>query len=638
MPGAPRSEIFDDIYFSPEDGVAESRYVFLEGNGLPGAWRGRARFTICETGFGTGLNFLLAADLFGRTANGQRLDYRSFEKYPLTADDIGLFLMPLTQPSPNRGEGGARCAEGAGSMLAKLVKKYPLRIPGFHPLEFGPVRLVLMFDDVNKALPELDASVDAWFLDGFAPSKNPDMWSETLFKEMARLSGPGASFATFTAAGVVKRGLAAAGFHIERIKGFGQKKHMLKGTLISPFPSGEGRGEGTPQVQKIAIVGAGLAGTACAWLLRKHGVKSVIFEASQDVAGGASGNATGIFNPRFSQGRTAESEFYSSAYALAIRTMQELSETNDIGYRRLGSLHLVNSPEKQKRFRSVAESWGWHSDHMRYVDSDEASRVAHVKVPHEALYLPDSGSVSPASMCAAYADGIDVKLGVQLMVGDIERVGENWRVLGEEYDAIILACGEGAKWFRETSWLPVHTVRGQIIQVEDSGFADDLVCNICYGGYISPGESGVHTLGSTFQKWLTTTDIREEDNDEIIARFTGALPRAEDVNVTPTAARAGLRTASQDHFPIAGSVPDLTSWKLGQDKDVPNLYLTTAHGSHGIVSSIAAATLVTDRIVGRAPGLSVPVIEALSASRFLKRARKKGQLDRFQENVSLPGV
>ncbi len=608
MTRSPRSEQFDDIYFSTENGVEESEYVFLKGNNLPVAWRDVDRFTVAETGFGTGLNFLLSWDLFESAAGaGQKLDYFSFEKYPLSHEEIATYIQYKN--------------------VDKLLTRYPLRIPGFHPIELGcGVRLVLIFDDVNKAMPEMQIKVDAWFLDGFAPSKNPDMWSEQVFAEMARLSSPEATFATFTAAGVVKNGLANAGFTVERIKGFGQKRHMLTGNLITQPEVAE---ENTEQkIKKVCIVGAGLAGTACAWLLKKHGIKSVIYEATDDVAGGASGNPVGIFNPRFSSGRTPESEFYSSAYSMTVRTIQELQQTHDIKYKRCGTLHLVNSAMKEKRLRNVWQNWGWHSDHMRYLDDQQASQVAGVPVHHQALYLPDAGSVSPAALCAAYSEGIEVHLGVQLMMHDIKRRQDDWLVLGQQFDAIILACGEGAKWFEETRWLPVHTVRGQIIQAEDSGFGDDVACNIVYGGYISPGENGVHTLGSTFQKWLTHTDVLEEDNDEIIGKLRESLPDA-DGSIHAVDARAGLRTTANDHFPIAGTVPDLTSWKLGQDKDVPGLYLTTAHGSHGIVSSIATATLVTDLLLGRSPGMAQPVIDQLNAARFLKRARKKGQMDIF---------
>lgn len=623
----PRSEKYDDIYFSAGGGREETRHVFINGNNLPQAWKNKTSFVIAETGFGTGLNFLTLEELFNKDpGNCKHIDYISFEKYPLSAEEIKTYLSPVL------GENHTG--------LKALLKNYPLRTPGVHTIEHeNGNRLILVFGDVNETMEKLKTGVNAWFLDGFTPSKNPDIWTDKVFSEMARLTAPEGTFSTYTAAGFVKKGLAKAGFFVERVKGFGQKKHMLNGKIITSGTlegqTEEIKNEKNNDIQRIknvAIVGAGLAGTSCAWLLKKHGINSVIFEATNDVAGGASGNAVGIFNPRLSMGRTPQSEFYSSAYSLTIKTIKEIQQTNDVKYKQCGTLHLVNSAQKEKRFKNVLDSWGWHTDHMRYLDSDQASIMAKVPVHNEALYLPDSGSVSPADLCAAYSEGIDVRLGVQLMMNDISREKDCWKVLDKKYDAIILACGEGAKWFEETEWLPVHTVRGQIIQAEDSGFGDDLACNICYGGYISPGESGIHTLGSTFQKWLTHTDATEEDNDEIIGRLREALPEA-DGGIHAVNARAGLRTQAKDHFPIAGAVPDLTSWELGTDKYIPSLYLTTAHGSHGIVSSIAAAHLVIDQLLGRIPGMSQPVIDQLNASRFLKRARKKGQMDIFRKQL-----
>lgn len=229
MAGAPRSKEFDDVYFSDADGLAETRHVFLEGNGLPGAWAGRKRFVIAETGLGTGLNFLAAWKCFrensttptlpphvGGARTGGGLHYISFEKYPLRPEEIREYLKPWENEFTHE--------------LSRLLEIYPMRIPGFHRVmvEEG-VHLTLIFDDVNKALPELEAQVDCWFLDGFKPASNPDMWSETVFRNMARLSAPGATFATFTAAGAVKRGLAAAGFEVNKVKGFGKKRDMLAG-------------------------------------------------------------------------------------------------------------------------------------------------------------------------------------------------------------------------------------------------------------------------------------------------------------------------------------------------------------------------------------------------------------------------
>ena len=216
-----RSKEFDDVYFSAEDGLAETHHVFLKGNDLPAAWQGvegkSDRFVIGETGFGTGLNFLAAWKLFEETADeGQSLEFISFEKYPLSVEEIADALEPW------RGEFDGR--------LERMLALYPLRVPGSHRVQMSArVGLTLIIDDVNEGMAQLDTREDAWFLDGFNPAKNPQMWSEEVFLQMARLSASGASFATFTAAGFVKRGLAAAGFDVEKTDGFGRKRHMLVG-------------------------------------------------------------------------------------------------------------------------------------------------------------------------------------------------------------------------------------------------------------------------------------------------------------------------------------------------------------------------------------------------------------------------
>lgn len=217
MNAVPRSEKFDDVYFSAEDGLAETCHVFLDGNDLPARWQDRSVFTIAETGFGTGLNFLSTWKQFEETARpDQNLDYISFEKYPLSAEDIEKYLHNYKSE--------------LGGYLSELIELYPLVVPGFHKITLaGQVTLLLVFDDVNAALPQLEAEVDCWFLDGFKPSANPEMWTDTMFSQMARLSVPGATFATFTAAGGVRRGLDAAGFTVRKAPGFGRKREMLVG-------------------------------------------------------------------------------------------------------------------------------------------------------------------------------------------------------------------------------------------------------------------------------------------------------------------------------------------------------------------------------------------------------------------------
>jgi len=220
--GAPKSKEFDDVYFSADDGLAETEHVFLDGNLLPRGWKGRERFVICETGFGTGLNFLAAWKRFGETTDSnQCLDFISFEKFPLDSEEIKLHLQPW--------------AEFFKGYLSCMTQLYPPLIPGFHRLALSErVNLTLIFDDVNVAMSNLDARVDAWFLDGFKPSTNPDMWTDVVFQNMARLSHQGTRFATFTAAGKVRRGLEGVGFVVEKRPGFGRKRDMTVGSFYKP--------------------------------------------------------------------------------------------------------------------------------------------------------------------------------------------------------------------------------------------------------------------------------------------------------------------------------------------------------------------------------------------------------------------
>lgn len=580
------SDTFGDIYFSPDDGLAETRHVFIAGNDLPARWQGRSRFIICETGFGSGLNFLATWSLFEETApDNTILDYISIERYPLTAETVQAAL--------------AQWSEAFGGRLEILRKLWPLRIPGFHRIQVAPrVRLTLVFDDVNDALPQITApgGVDAWFLDGFAPARNPDMWSDTLYREMARLSGQGATVATFTAAGHVRRGLQDAGFTVTKQRGFGRKRDMSIGRFeqggCPPCPA---------RPSRVAVIGGGLAGTAAAQAIHRRGMDAVIFGP---LAQGASGNEIGLYNPRFSAMRDPQSDFYASAFARIAH-----------GRSGSGNLHLVTDADKHKRFQAMLDHWHWPDDHMRYLPADEASALAGVKIDHEALYLPDGGALCPAALCRSYAR--DMPQAGMADLNHMQPDGSGWRVNGDRYDAVILACGVHVRECAALSWLPVHTVRGQMSMAAATPESRNLRVNISFGGYISAPLNGIHAVGATFQKWLDNPGLRDEDNRDNISRLAACLPHLAD-GLTVTGARAALRTSSRDRFPIAGEVPG-----------VQNLYVSTAHGSHGIVTSAAAAELLADIIDGSPCSLSADTMAGLAPQRFLDRMRRKGQLPPF---------
>lgn len=553
--------MFDDVYFSAENGAEETRHVFLDGNNLPAAWQGKRRFCIGETGFGTGLNFLLAWELFERTAeSGAFLDFVSVEKYPLTPESIRKGLAPW--------------AERLRPYLDRMLAQYPLRVPGFHRMVFDQrVALTLIFDDANEALPEIEGSVDAWFLDGFTPAKNPGMWTQDVFNEMARLSHDGTGFATFTAAGFVKRGLREAGFTVEKRKGFGSKRDMLAG-----FFAGEKRRK-TPAPETVHIFGAGLAGCSAAYVLKQYGIESVLHDP-HGMASGASGNPVGIINPRLSAFRTAESDFYTAAFAQTVRTLPAF----EAGYRPCGALHIAVDEEKDARFARAMENWGWGA-HMRYLTPQEASEIAGIAIDKKALFLPEAAQIDPAALCRAYAKGMAVEAG----------------------DAPEGACVLFANGAAAGNGLPIHTVRGQITLVKANVQSAKIKTNIGYGGYISAPVDGVHAVGATFQKWMSETNALAEDdaaNLKNLEEHIAGLGHFEIVGH-----RAALRTASQDRFPVIGAMD--------------GRYFSTAHGSHGIASTLAGAHVIADMLRGGIRSLGKSTLKKLAPQRFEERELRK---------------
>lgn len=219
----PFSPLFNDVYFSKTSGIDETEYVFLKQNLLYERFKSCNKFNIAETGFGTGLNFISAVKLWKQqiinNAIKKTLNYYSFEKHPLKKDDI----VKISKIFPD-----------LTKFFSILIDYYPPLKEGIHIVNLKEIntQLTLIFGDANNYISELEnRSIDAWFLDGFAPSKNESLWNEYLFNTIADKTTETGTFSTFTAAGKVRRGLTNAGFYVVKEKGFGNKREMLKGAL-----------------------------------------------------------------------------------------------------------------------------------------------------------------------------------------------------------------------------------------------------------------------------------------------------------------------------------------------------------------------------------------------------------------------
>ncbi|KFC07026.1 FAD-dependent oxidoreductase, partial [Trabulsiella guamensis ATCC 49490] len=329
--GTPVSRDFDDVYFSNDNGLEETRYVFLGGNRITARFseHPRSLFVVAESGFGTGLNFLTLWQAFddfhasSPDATLQRLHFISFEKFPLQEDDLRLAHQRWPELAPR---------------AEQLQAQWPLPVAGCHRLllDGGRVTLDLWFGDINMLTETLDDTlnqkVDAWFLDGFAPAKNPDMWSPELFSAMARLSRPGGTLATFTSAGFVRRGLQEAGFTMQKRKGFGRKREMLTGemtNMLNVTPRTPWFARPGSSSQDVAIIGGGIASALLSLALLRRGWQVTLYCADSAPAEGASGNRQGALYPLLSAHDPALARFFPLAFTFARRLYNALPVSFD---------------------------------------------------------------------------------------------------------------------------------------------------------------------------------------------------------------------------------------------------------------------------------------------------------------------
>ncbi len=572
--GNPVSATHGDVYFSREGGLAETRHVFLDGNGLPERWLGRDVFTIGETGFGTGLNFLSVWKLFLETAPAQaRLNFLSVEKHPLALPDMqrahGLF---------------PELALYAKALQASL----PPLIPGYHRRHFagGRIQLTLMQGDALEMFRDQDAVVDAWFLDGFAPRLNPELWQAELTHELHRLSAPDATFATFSTATMTMEALGSAGFTLEKRSGFGKKKYMLAGRL-------DGAARVHSPIREATIIGAGLAGAATAHALALRGVRVTVQDAAKKPASGASHNPSAILFPRFAVGYPAQAQFYAHGYAHSRALLDTCGDA--VARSACGMLLFAKPHEAPERLRRLAETTPLPPDWLRWVDKDEATRIAGIPCHSDALWFPHSGwaNLEDVSTHLLAHPAITLKLGDTL---------ESVR----EVDMPTILCTSVGLGALLPELVPVLTIiRGQISCIPPQPALHGLNTILSSNTYITPPIDGLYHIGATFDRGRQDVTVDPASHAENIAKASVALA----IPIPPDAACDGwaaLRSTSRDRLPLSGNWPSNGL-----------VWLNAAHGSRGLVSAPIAAELLASQLCGDPLPLPRSVATLLRPSRFI---------------------
>lgn len=596
----PVSLAFGDVYFSRAGGVAETEHVFLAANGLPQRWQAAEdkAFSIGELGFGTGLNFLVTLQHFRAHAPaGATLHYHAVEKFPFRPEVLATLLAELPELA-----------------VEELLTHYPLRLPGPHRMVMDRVVLNLWFGEVTEWLDALpDHAIDAWYLDGFAPAKNPDMWREEIFVQMARASARAASFATFTAASAVRRGLEAAGFVVEKVPGFGKKREMLKGVAskkkadVSRRPThlletGDWR-LATP----CLIIGAGIAGASLAQALAQRGHLVTVLERGV-AASGASGNAAGVLFPPLTKQWTPQTEFYFTAYDLMLRQIARWQGAGlHFATGTPGMLRLPRHAEEEAQLMQLQATLGIDPSIVHWLDRQAASAKAGVALPSGAAWFPQGSWLSPRALCEALLQHPRIMRREYTEVSAIARETALWRVMcedGASFEAPILcvaAAVDTAKLLPEHG-LRLQPVGGQVSEFTAQDAAAPLSSILCRKGYVIP--CGEHYLtGATYHReaLLEVTEARHEENlREVQATIPGWF------NGQLEGGRSAIRATTPGRKPYIGKLAE-------------GLYVSTGHGSRGLLSAPLAAEMITSMIHQEPLPVSLQVREWLEKALHSQR-------------------
>lgn len=582
--GSPRSGRFDDIYFSREDGLAEARAVFLAGCGLPDAWEGQKRFCVAELGFGTGLNVVALLDLWRRKGpSGGRLSVFSVEGFPLTRQEAARAL-----------EAWPELAKAAKALLAV----WPEPTPGFHRLDLPDFNatLDLAIGDVDWALSQWDGRANAWFLDGFAPSANPQMWSDAVLDGIAARSAPGARVATFTVAGAVRRGLAVRGFDIEKRPGHGRKRERLQARLSGPTAA-------TARTSSVAVIGAGIAGASLARAFAALSLRLTVVEAERPGAG-ASGFPAGLVTPRLDAGDAD----IAALYAQALTRAGALYAATPGAVIEKGVLQLEQTPRDAGRFAKVAAQPIWPEGAMEVRPAGACSERLGEPVGSGGLWIGDAMTVHPAAILEDWLADADR---ITARAGRIEAGEEGWRVLNEAgallvtADVVVIAAGWGADGL--APGLTLAPVRGQADWIEDVQARP-----VAWGGYCAPTRSGL-LFGATHDRGETGGGPSPEASARNLATVAARLPQlaARIASSGPARSRTAVRATTPDRLPLAGALPG-----------TEGLFVLGGLGSRGF----CAAPLLAEHVAALATGAPSPLPVGLAARVAPYRSAIAGRL------------
>lgn len=604
----PISKQFGDVYFSKDNGLLETRHVFLNGNDLTerlSQLHDYQYFCVGETGFGTGLNILTLWQLWQqvRLDNHSHLHVVSVEKFPLNKADLIRALNVWTELKP---------------LAEKLIQQYPLPIAGCHRLSFPEERfsIDLWLGDAQDIFPTIPKTqtVNAWFLDGFAPSCNPDMWQANVLDHMVRLSDFGTTFASFSVAGILKRGLKQHGIQISRPRGFGHKREMLKAiwldtsqtetqsqdseTTIAAPPKSE-----TSKQRKIAIIGAGIAGLSSAWAFAQRGHQVTIYEQNEPLSG-ASGNPLALLNPKLCPIEQAHEHLMTLSWQHALNFYPQFKAFRPIQVQQIA---LKNADELSGLVEQYPEN----------VLTANTTLECFPETEFPSLTLHQAGAVSPHQLRDEILQHANIRI-EKVKISRLESTDsqvtlwQDQQIIAITDHAIVCCAKQSAELFE--NYPVLKPIRGQVSWVENSQRPLALDQAYSYGGYCMQLDTAQLILGASFYPNRDDAEVLTEDhvhNYELIhnvfPKYAQGLP-----SVDTWQGRASVRAQSLDYFPLVGKIQN-----LGQ------IYTFAGLGSKGFLFAPLCSEILAALILGELCPVPQSLLDKLNPQRFQKKLKAK---------------
>ncbi|MCM5569321.1 FAD-dependent 5-carboxymethylaminomethyl-2-thiouridine(34) oxidoreductase MnmC [Burkholderiaceae bacterium FT117] len=642
--GSPFDPVYRDVFRSRAGAWTEAEGVFVDGCRLRERWRGAERFCVLELGFGLGVNFLATLAAWrADPARSRSLHFVSVEAHPLSREDLARGLAALSQAAP------------AADPVA-LLAGWPLALPGLHRLRFagGAVTLTLAFGDAARIVPRLQVAADAFYLDGFAPSRNPAMWRPELMRALARLARPGARLATWSAAAPVREALAAAGFAVERVPGVGTKRHRIEATWAPRWRSWPPPEEPAPLARRhVAVIGAGLAGAATAAGFARRGFSVELLDARPSPGGEGSLQPLVADHLHLSPDDNPTARLTRAA--LLLRDARCVDGERGAGgshagrddaarMRPIGRLVVDADARDAQRNAAMLARLGFPAGFARQVDRDQAADLAGVALPRGGLWLPGCSALSPAEAISAWLAGAGeaVRFRGGARVAALERDPADGEWLAKDASGraiaraplVVLANAGDAARLGALASLPLRRIRGQTTCLLDPRLAG-LRAVLGGDAYAAPTGTpdGRVLVGASFDEGDSLLPDPRDDlgNLRRLGRMLELEP--ESMLAGATSAAVGFRYVLADRLPAIGALPDEAGARamahelLRNDRlpipAAPGLYGAFGYGSRGLLWAALAAELLPALACGEPAPIERELIAAVAPSRLLRRRLRR---------------